>query len=82
MLEAIIFPVFDSPVGIQRGKTLVHGFQHPLFTTDIQIGFVLSGKTCFRKIFRSGTASDSYRNGLSFTQFSVSSKDGLFQMQW
>ena len=50
VVEAVLLPVADGPVGEQRGIAPPAGIEQVVFTADIEKSFLLAGKTGFREI--------------------------------
>ena len=50
MGEALVHPVGDRPIVVQRGKHLLDRVQDVLVAVDVQEGFLLTGERCVRQI--------------------------------
>ena len=60
MGKALVHAVGDGAIGKQRGKNLSTAIKQVAGTTDIQIGFLLTGKRGSRQVFCSGGAANCY----------------------
>jgi hypothetical protein len=54
MIEFVIYPVGNGPVGEQRGKTAAACIIQGVIAMDIEVGFLLACKRCRGQIFSSG----------------------------
>ncbi|MPN18950.1 hypothetical protein SDC9_166315 [bioreactor metagenome] len=77
MIEPVLQPVNDSPVGEQRGPALLDMAQNGVPADDIQISVLLPGKGGIRQVFRGGAGAHGI--GLLFSQPSEIAGDGGFQ---
>ena len=82
VVEALIDAVADGAVREQRGETTLAGFQHGGGAMDIEIRFLLAGKTRVRQVFRGGgrAHSDIGRQFCGPLQFLISGDDFLLQV--
>src|SRR5215475_5153010 len=62
MVEAIIDPIGNGPVGEDGSKAAPTGFEHIARTANVQKTFVLARKACSRKVFRRSGATHRDRN--------------------
>jgi len=52
VIEAVVDPVDDRPVGEERGKAASARLEQVLLAADVQIALVLTRKACSRQVFR------------------------------
>ncbi len=81
MVEVLVDPVRDGPVGVQRGKAALAGLEQELAPLDVQVSFLLAGKAGVGKVFGGGArAHGDVEQAAAFRQPLVACHDRLLQV--
>ncbi len=61
VVETVLLPVGDGPVGKQGGIAAAAGLQQLIASPDIEVGLLLAGETRLRQVFGGGAAAHGHR---------------------